>query len=157
MPGSSKYSDKCNNLVTHTTTVAEKEIMVTWIAPEANSGCVIFKATVIERRDVWYSDDGPFSIQLCEDVADSGDVQPIVLETCNACSEAKYELSLERLWSKNTHPKDFPVGWNTKFSDVIGASHKNNFTVWKYGEPATEGIKNLAMYGTTDDVEKGSK
>lgn len=122
------------------------------------SGCVVFKSTVIEHRDVWYSDDGGLSIELCEDDADSGDVQPIVLDECTACEEAKYELTFEGLWSRHTHPKFFPDnGWLTKFSDIIGASHTYDFTFWKYGEPASDGLKDLAEHSSTINLEKELK
>lgn len=58
------------------------------------------------------------------------------------------------MWSKHTHPKDFPIGWDTKFGDIIGASHPNNFSMWTYGEHATEGMANLALHGATEDLEK---
>lgn len=86
--------------------------------------------------------------------SDIGDVQPLVLEKCEACHEAKYELTIERLWSKHTHPKDFPIGWDTKFGDVIGASHYSNFSVWSYGEHAIDGMATLASHGATEDLEK---
>lgn len=152
-PAIARISEKCNNLVQHATSNAERNVSVIWKAPEANSGCVIFKATVIERRDVWFADDGPLTAVLCEDVADSGDVQPIVQPVCNACSEAKYEMTLQRMWSKNTHPKGYPIGWNTGFSDVIGASHSNEMNVWKIGEIGREGIHMLATRGNTDYLE----
>ena len=45
---------------------------------------------------------------------------------CTACKEAKYELIFEGIWSRHTHPKDFPVDeWRTQFSKLIGASHSN--------------------------------
>ena len=45
---------------------------------------------------------------------------------CTACKEAKYELIFEGIWSRHTHPKDFPVDeWRTQFSKIIGASHSN--------------------------------
>ena len=45
---------------------------------------------------------------------------------CTACHEAKYELIFEGIWSRHTHPKDFPVDeWRTRFSKLIGASHSN--------------------------------
>lgn len=127
---------------------------MTWTAPEPGSGCLVFKSTVIEHRDVWFSDDGQLSKVLCEDLADSGDTQPIVLAECTACDEAKYELTFEGLWSRHTHPKDFPDnGWLTKFSDVIGASHTTEFHVWTYGEPASDGLKELAEHGSTRQLE----
>lgn len=92
---------------------------------------------MIEHRDVWYMDEGTLSKTLCEDNTDLGDSQPLILEECRACDEAKYELTFEGLWSRNTHPKDFPSnGWLTKFSDVIGASHTTEYRFWTYGEPA---------------------
>ena len=110
----------------------------------------MFKSTVIVHRDVWYSDDGDLSKTLCEDEADSGDVKPIILDVCTACDEAKYELTFEGLWSRHTHPRHFPDnGWLTKFSDIIGASHSVNYTFWKYGEPSSDGMKDLAEQGST--------
>lgn len=129
-----------------------------WVAPPGGHGCVVFKSTVIEHRDVWYSDDGALSRVLCEDDADSGDNQPMQLDECTACDEAKYELTFEGLWSRQTHPKDFPANvWLTKFSDVIGASHTKNFTVWTYGQTATDGLEQLVEYGTTTELESELK
>lgn len=35
-----------------------------------------------------------------------------------------FQLTFEGLWSRHTHPKDYPDdNWQTRFSDVIGASH----------------------------------
>lgn len=54
---------------------------------------IIFcRATVVEGKDVWYQDDGPLSKILCEDVQENHDEQPIALEICCACDEAKYEV-----------------------------------------------------------------
>jgi spondin-1 len=118
----------------------------------------VFKSTVIEHREVWYSDDGALSIKLCEDQADTGDTQPIALPVCTACNEAKYELTFEGLWSRHTHPKDFPDnGWLTKFSDVIGSSHSPEYSFWTYGEPASDGLKELAEHGSTATLEKELK
>ena len=48
----------------------------------------------------------------------------IINEECCACEEAKYEVMFQGLWSKETHPRDFPTSaWLLHFSDVIGASH----------------------------------
>lgn len=49
-----KFSDRCPNIVTHTNSISKSDIQVRWQAPPAGSGCVIFRATVIEHRDVWY-------------------------------------------------------------------------------------------------------
>lgn len=48
-----KFSERCPNLVTHTSSIPKTEVQVRWTAPPPGSGCVWFRATVIEHRDVW--------------------------------------------------------------------------------------------------------
>lgn len=87
-----------------------------------------FRATVVEDRYIWYMDDDALSVSLCEDMQENINEQPEVLEKCCACDEAKYEVTFEGLWSRHTHPKDFPSnGWLTRFSDIIGASHSSEY------------------------------
>lgn len=153
-----KYSDLCPNAVTQTSPIQKTEIQVLWKAPESGSGCVAFRATVLEQRDLWYMDDGDLTKVLCEEVSESEDMQPAVLHQCCACDEAKYEVTFEGLWSRNTHPKDFPSnGWLTRFSDVIGASHTKNYTFWNYGEYASEGLRQVAENGNTRMLESELK
>ena len=45
-----RFSDHCTNTVTQTSAVAKQEIQILWRAPPAGSGCVVFKATVVESR-----------------------------------------------------------------------------------------------------------
>lgn len=80
--------------------------------------------------------------------------QPQILEQCCACDEAKYELVFEGLWSRYTHPDDFPENyWLAHFSDIIGASHSNEFRMWNQNSLATEGVKELAETGSTKKLE----
>ncbi|XP_055530253.1 spondin-1 [Wyeomyia smithii] len=156
--GQTKFSERCPNAVTQTSSIPKSEIQVNWVAPPARSGCIAIRATVVEHRDVWYMDDGPLSKILCEDEADSVDTQPAVLKECCACDEAKYELTFEGLWSRHTHPKDFPSnGWLTRFSDVIGASHTVDYRFWEYGQIASEGLKQVAEHGSTRTLESELK
>ena len=66
---------------------------------------------------------------------------PPLVEPCRACDEAKYEVIFEGLWSRHTHPKDFPSNeWQTAFSYMIGASHSIDSTTahlqrWDMGPP----------------------
>ena len=54
-------------------------------------------------------------------------LQPVT--PCCACDEAKYEAIFEGIWSRHTHPKDFPVDeWRTMFGELIGASHSANYS-----------------------------
>lgn len=67
-------------------------------------------------------------------------------------------MTFEGLWSRNTHPKDFPLNsWLTKFSDIIGASHTVNYSFWNYGDYATEGLRQLAENGNTRNLESELK
>ncbi|KAJ6647455.1 Spondin-1 [Pseudolycoriella hygida] len=143
----------CPNMVTHTTTAAKSEIEVLWKAPQSGSGCVLFKATVIEHRDVWYMDDGPLTKEFCEKPRELDDEHRIPIVCC-ACTEAKYELTFEGLWSRNTHPKDFPSNpFITKFGDIIGASHTIDYRFWKRGQVATDGLMHVAEHGSTRELE----
>lgn len=45
-----RFSDHCTNTVTQTSSVAKSEIQVLWTAPPAGTGCITFKATVVENR-----------------------------------------------------------------------------------------------------------
>ena len=112
---------------------------------------------VVERADVWYMDDGDLTYAMCEDDAPLSEpqvqekltfifttfyykkvhnsykrrliflLQPVT--PCCACDEAKYEAIFEGIWSRHTHPKDFPVDeWRTMFGELIGASHSANYS-----------------------------
>ncbi|XP_054160513.1 spondin-1-like isoform X4 [Oppia nitens] len=153
-----KLSDDCPNAVTHTSSVSKMEISVMWHAPAPGSGCVVFKATVVERKDMWYMDDSGLTKVICEEESESNDEQPDIIEECCACDEAKYEVTFEGLWSKYTHPKDFPANfWLTHFSDIIGASHSADFRMWEYGGYASEGVRQVAELGVTKKLESELK
>lgn len=75
-------------------------------------------------------------------------------QQCCACDEAKYELVFEALWSKYTHPDEFPEnGWLAKFGDIIGASHSAEFRMWQHDSYASDGVKELAETGSTKKLE----
>ncbi|GFY46787.1 spondin-1 [Trichonephila inaurata madagascariensis] len=89
-----KYSEDCPNA------------MCTPLSPKQDIQVI---ATVQENREVWYMDEGGLIRELCEEEQENQDEQPEIIEDCCACDEAKYELTFEGLWSRHTHPKDFPV------------------------------------------------
>ena len=73
---------------------------------------------------------------------------------CCACDEAKYELVFEGLWSRYTHPEDFPDNyWLAYFGDLIGASHSGDFSMWSLDSPASQGVRELAETGATKRLE----
>jgi len=64
------------------------------------------------------------------------------------------QLIFEGLWSNKTHPKDFPFSlWLTHFSDVIGASHERNFSFWGEGQLASDGLRQVAEWGSVRGLE----
>jgi hypothetical protein len=64
-------------------------------------------------------------------------------------------MTLEGLWSKHMHPKEFPEnGWLTGFTDLIGASHSSDYYFWEYGKFASEGLRQVAESGSTHELEK---
>jgi len=63
-------------------------------------------------------------------------------------------MTFEGLWSPETHPKDFPSAlWLTHFSDIIGATHDKNYSFWAEGQWATDGVRQLAEWGSTAILE----
>lgn len=154
----STFSEDCPHAIVQTSPIPKSEIQVMWTAPPAGSGCVVFRATVVEQRDVWYMDEGGLTKELCEEERDNQDLQPELVEECCACDEAKYEVTFEGLWSRHTHPKDFPANeWLTHFSDIIGASHTADFRMWEYGGYASEGVRHVAERGATKKLESELK
>jgi len=148
----SKFSHKCSHAVMATSALPKEEVQVYWTAPEQGSGCIQLKAMVVERNDYWFMDDGALTYQICED--DSPMAAPPLVEPCRACNEAKYEVIFEGLWSRHTHPKDFPSNeWQTAFSHMIGASHSIDYDLWKYGELSSPALQMLAETGQTRKLE----
>ena len=65
---------------------------------------------------------------------------------------AKYKVTFNSTWSKDTHPDDFPN--NPHFSGLIGASHNEKIRFWRDGELASPGIKNMAETGSKSPLDK---
>ncbi|KAJ9583301.1 hypothetical protein L9F63_022355 [Diploptera punctata] len=148
------FNEFCINTISEADDLPKTEVQVMWIAPAKGSGCVIFRAMVLEDGDNWYADDGDLSRQLCELVetqkGKSGDDDG----ECCACDEAKYQLIFEGIWSNRTHPRDFPFSlWLTHFSDVIGASHERNFSFWGEGQYSSDGLRQVAEWGSVRGME----
>ncbi|MBT3344690.1 MAG: hypothetical protein HN712_28095 [Gemmatimonadetes bacterium] len=57
----------------------------------------------------------------------------------------EYEVTFEATWSALTHPGDFPPA--PHFSGLIGVLHNSNVTFWLEGDPATDGIRQMAERG----------
>lgn len=70
----------------------------------------------------------------------SPDTTPVASET------ATYRITFTANWTASTHPADFPS--NPHFSGLIGMSHNAQTVLYKSGENATTGIKNMAETGS---------
>lgn len=109
---------------------------------------------MVISREVWYMDDGMLTKQFCPTNVQSFDEQPEILEECEVCEEAKYQLIFQGLWSKFTHPRHFPDKWISYFSDLIGASHSNNYRLWDEGKTASLGMRLFVEEGDTQEIKK---
>lgn len=59
----------------------------------------------METVESWYMDEGGLVRTVCQNPKAIEDDPGEVLDECCACDEAKYEVTFEGLWSRNTHPK----------------------------------------------------
>lgn len=82
----------CGNVATHYLDTPKSEVRVNWTAPEPGAGTLSLRATIIEARDTWYMDGIFLSKELQEDKDSQDDYISDVLDTCTACTEAKYEV-----------------------------------------------------------------
>ncbi|XP_066146620.1 spondin-1 [Euwallacea fornicatus] len=145
------FNEECVNTISEKNAQPKTEVFFMWASPPPGSGCVTFRAMVLEDEYHWYADDGGLSKIFCEQT--EKDIKYDENDCC-ACEEAKYSLTFEGIWSQKTHPKDYPtLLWLTHFSDVIGASHERNFTFWGEGQIATEGFRSLAEWGSVRMME----
>ncbi|KAG5337853.1 SPON1 protein, partial [Acromyrmex heyeri] len=153
-----KFADNCANAVVESSKVQKEKISIVWTSPTEGSGCILLRATVLETTDTWYMDDPNLIINICQDSKVEADDQGPILSECCACDEAKFEVTFEGLWSRNTHPKDFPSkGWLIRFSDVIGASHTGDYRFWHHYGIASTGLRQVAEFGATRKLESELK
>ena len=109
--GDARVAPNCRKAgVSHSNLRPKTSIHVTWRAPEAGDACVIFKASVIQSRNTWYADENELTKKFCavEGFQKAIPVDDPNMECC-ACDEAKYDVEFIGIWSKETHPKDYPT------------------------------------------------
>ncbi|KAM3968302.1 spondin-1 [Aphomia sociella] len=154
-----KSHDVCRPAVNNATAHPKTEIQVIWSAPQnATNSCILLcaHATPAVGTGNW----AILARKICPaSIAPASFArQPPIVEPCCACDEAKYEVVFEGLWSRNTHPREFPPeSAHAHFSDVIGASHTAQYRVWQEGRVASNGLRRLADDGVTTALEKELK
>lgn len=65
---------------------------------------------------------------------------------------AQYRLTFTAFWSEETHPVDFPS--NPHFSGLIGMVHNEEASLFREGEFASEGIKEMAEKGKKEPLDQ---
>ncbi|XP_071791189.1 spondin-1-like [Asterias amurensis] len=150
----------CPHVLMQGSKVSKTSVTFRWIAPPAGTGCVNFRGAAVQKKQIWYKDEQGLTLWLCEDdgagsdSVESGNVEDEADVACCACDTAKYTVSFRGLWSRDTHPKDFPGGHGDHWSDLIGASHTKDYTIWKYGGYASLGVQRVAEWGSPTTLER---
>lgn len=72
-------------------------------------------------------------------------------QDCCACGAATYNLTFQGLWTRETHPRDWPVHnpGLLHWTNLIGASHMPSYRIYQFGEPASAGVSAVCAYGDT--------
>jgi hypothetical protein len=73
----------------------------------------------------------------------------LVTMMTQAQTEATYRIVFESNWSQATHPHssgDLPS--NAHWSRLVGATHNSQVDFLEMGEPASEGVENIAELGS---------
>ncbi|EGV99319.1 Spondin-1 [Cricetulus griseus] len=143
----------CPVAVTESTPRRRTRIQVFWIAPPTGTGCVILKASIVQKRIIYFQDEGSLTKKLCEQDPSLDGVTDRPILDCCACGTAKYRLTFYGNWSEKTHPKDYPRRAN-HWSAIIGGSHSKNYVLWEYGGYASEGVKQVAELGSPVKMEE---
>lgn len=148
-----QFMTNCPPAVTQSTLRRRTRIQVFWTAPPSGSGCVILKASIVQKRIIYFQDEGSLTYKMCEkDLLFSEATQRPQLECC-ACGTAKYRVTFFGNWSEKVHPKDYPRRAN-HWSAIIGASHSKDYIPWEYGGYASEGVKQVAELGSPVKMEE---
>uniref|UniRef100_A0A3B4GT48 Spondin-1 n=1 Tax=Pundamilia nyererei TaxID=303518 RepID=A0A3B4GT48_9CICH len=109
-----QFMTNCPPAVTESTPRRRTSIQVFWTAPPSGSGCVFLKASIVQKRIIYFQDEGLLTKKLCE--KDTTD-KPLL--DCCACGTAKYRVTFYGNWSEKIHPKDYPRKHNFSVLHVI--------------------------------------
>ncbi len=93
-------------------------------------------------------------LSACGDSSDDSSSNPANNSTCTteAQSTADYTVTFNATWSSDTHPNDSFPG-DPHFSPLVGALHNSDYSMWKEGEKASAGIKQMAETGATTSLK----
>ena len=66
-------------------------------------------------------------------------------DSAQCVGNATYTAVLSSTWSAATHPENFPS--NPHYSDLIGATHNQDASLWSLGKIASSGMRDVAERG----------
>ncbi|TRY76744.1 hypothetical protein TCAL_08000 [Tigriopus californicus] len=80
------------------------------------------------------------------------------IEDANTCQSDKlaiYTVTFTTYWDSTTFPKQYPE-WRppAQWSKVVGFSHEEDFHLFQMGQESSEGLKEFAETGQTDNLDK---
>lgn len=87
----SKFNEECVNTISESNDLPKTEAFFMWAAPPPGSGCVTFKAMVLEDATHWYADEGNLTKTFCEQT--EKDIKFDESDCCS-CDEAKYSVNI---------------------------------------------------------------
>ncbi|KAI5624338.1 spondin-1 precursor [Silurus asotus] len=148
-----QFMTNCPPALTESTPRRRTKIQVLWMAPSSGSGCILLKASIIQRKIISFQDEGSLTKRLCEREPLYGEATEKPVLDCCACGTAKYRVTFYGNWSEKLHPKDYPRRAN-HWSAIIGASHSKDYVLWEYGGYASEGVKQVAELGSPIKMEE---
>lgn len=64
---------------------------------------------------------------------------------------ARYRVSFDSSWSRETHPDDFPT--DAHYSRLVGGTHSSRVRFWAAGATASPGIQAMAERGRTTPLD----
>ncbi|XP_050672432.1 spondin-2-like isoform X2 [Leptidea sinapis] len=152
-----RYSERCYNSVENTDNSDKYKVEIHWVSPKQNDRkqTVRLRAMVAENSEVWYTGEN-LTIILEKDNRKPLDSPPYSpTDTCNLCSEARYEVIFNGRWSRMTHPRYYPSRPDDNgYSYMVGASHSYDYILWQPGDKASPGLQKLAEEADISVVER---
>ncbi|KAM4018565.1 spondin-1 isoform 2-T2 [Anomaloglossus baeobatrachus] len=148
-----QFMSNCPVAVTESTPRRRTRIQVFWTAPPSGTGCIILKASIVQKKIIYFQDEGSLTKRMCEQDSTIDGENEKAIPDCCACGTAKYRLTFFGNWSEKTHPKDYPRRAN-HWSAIIGGSHSKKYVLWEYGGYASEGVKQVAELGSPVKMEE---
>uniref|UniRef100_A0A8B9R8G1 Spondin-1 n=1 Tax=Astyanax mexicanus TaxID=7994 RepID=A0A8B9R8G1_ASTMX len=128
-----QFMTNCPPAVTESTPRRRTRIQVFWTAPPSGSGCILLKASIVQRKIISFQDEGSLTKRMCEKESLYGESTDKPLLDCCACGTAKYRVTFYGNWSEKLHPKDYPSKLSA-YKCIYSILYKLNCVpIWMHG------------------------